>query len=125
MIRRDLKDKMILTSIMLKTEEIFKYVKPFLGSADDKGKSYMTNGASFYVGEQAKKVIVAFLVDGTTGEEYKERFEFINDFGSMSVGVTLVAHGIQTQQRGVMSSVPNAKEIIENWIDKIEDILEY
>ena len=125
MIEYNLKEAMIVTSKLERTEEIFKHVKAFMGSPADKGNGYATKNAKFYIGDEAKQIIKAFLIDGLKDDQWKERFDFIKDWKNFSIGPTLIAHGIQTQQPGIMKDVENASKVISNWVDFIEDKMEW
>ena len=125
MITKDLKGKMIYISSDSRNWDIFKYVKPLMGEQSENGGSYLKNKTEFYIKDEAKKVIYSYLVDGLNAEEQKEAHDFVTDLGAFSVGRTLAAHAIETKQRGCMKDIENAKEIIDAWIDNIEDRMEY
>lgn len=63
--------------------------------------------------------MAATLIDGLVGKEINEKFK-LDDVAGFVIGYTLTAHRLLTKQRGILKNTPNAKELLNDYIDFVE-----
>ena len=117
--------KLDLTNVMankvIRNHDIFnKTDLKCFDDSNDNGSGYAQENQKVYTGDDAKKVLAASLIEGKTGKQIYEE-GLIADEGGWTIGNTMVAHRIASNQTGALKDVPNAKELLFSYIDFIEE----